>query len=215
MIDMMVEGDDETGSTSTDSRLDNDGMPLAMDLTPSTLSPTHAPTPNEQHGNDSEVSIWGSEGNVLDQETILQDLISDTMTPVDVTGNFSSELSGAILDYQELSISTGVSNAQATAMQDMLQTQDVLGNILQKLRSLKVDDKTLAIYTPRYLQPHVFGELPSPEPIDLESDCATADSEAAATRMVTVMQAIRDEGFKLIPLAKQKKESRKPSYGIC
>ena len=214
MIDMMVEDDDETGSTSADSGLDDDGMPLAMDLTPSTPSPTRAPTPNEQHGNDSEVSIWGSEGDVLDQETILQDLISDAVTPVDVTGNFSSKLSGTILDYQELSISTGVSNAQATAMQDMLQTQDVLGNILWKLRSLKVDDETLAIYTPRYLQPHMFGELPSPEPIDLESDCAAADSEAAATRLVTVTQAIRDEGFKLIPLAKQKKESRKPSYGI-
>ena len=91
---------------------------------------------------------------------------------------------------------------------------NVLGNILWKLRSLKVDDETLAIYTPRYLQPHVFGELPSLEPIDLESDCAAADSEAAATRLVTVMQAIRDEGFKLILLVKQKKESRKPSYGI-
>jgi hypothetical protein len=214
MIDMMVEDDDETGSTSADSGLDDDGMPLAMDLTPSTPSPTRAPTPNEQHGNDSEVSIWGSEGDVLDQETILQDLISDAVTPVDVTGNFSSKLSGTILDYQELSISTGVSNAQATAMQDMLQTQDVLGNILWKLRSLKVDDETLAIYTPRYLQPHVFGELPSLEPIDLESDCTAADSEAAATRLVTVMQAIRDEGFKLIPLVKQKKESHKPSYGI-
>ena len=123
MINMMVEDDNETGSTSTDSGLDDDGMPLAMDHTPSTPSPTHAPTPNEQHGNDSEVSIWGSEGNALDQETILQDLISDTVTPVDVTGNFSSKLSGAILDYQELSISTSISNVQATAMQDMLQTQ--------------------------------------------------------------------------------------------
>ena len=117
--------------------------------------------------------------------------------------NFSSKLYGAILDYRELSILTDISNAQAmAAMQDMLQTQDMLGNILQKLRSLKVNDKTLAIYTPRYLQPHVFGELPSPEPIDLGSDCAAADLEAAATRLVTVTQAIRDKGFKLIPSVK-------------
>ena len=212
MIDMMVEDD---GTSTTDSSLDaDDGMPLAMDITPSgTLSPTRAPTPSKQYGNDS-VSIWGSEGDALDQEAILRDLIADAVT-VDVTGDESSELlSGAILsDYGELSISTGVSNAQATAMQDMLQTQDVLGNILRKLRSLKVDDETLAIYTPRYLQPHVFGELPSLEPIDLDSasDCAAA--EAAATSLVTIMQA-RDQGFKLIPLAKQWKELRKHSYGI-
>ncbi len=208
MIDMMVEDD---GTSTTDSDLDDDGVPLATDLTPSTPSPTRAPTPIE-HGNDS-VSIWGSEGDALDQDAILQDLTGDAVT-LDVAGNASLafELSGA---YQELSISTSISNAQATAMQDMLQTQDVLGNILRKLRSLKVDDETLAIYTPRYLQPHVFGDLSSPEPINLESNVHCAAASAAATSLVTLTQAIRDsEGFKLIPLAKQKKESRKPSYGI-
>ena len=211
MIDMMIKDD---GASTTDSSLDDDGAQLAMDLTPSiTPCPTCTPIPTEQHGNDS-ASIWGSEGDALDQDTILQDLTSDTMT-VDVTGNSSLafELCGAILDYRELSISTGISNAQAMAMQDMLQTMDMLGNILQKLRSLKIDDKTLAIYTPRYLQPYVFGELHSPEPINLESDCVTAKA-AATTSLVTITQAIKDQGFKLIPLAKQKKESHKPSYGV-
>ena len=77
------------------------------------------------------------------------------MDAVDLNINASLvlELSDAIMGYREHSISTSISNAQAMAMQDMLKAQDTLGDMLRQLRLLKVDDETLALYTPRFLQP--------------------------------------------------------------
>ena len=174
-----------------------------MDFTPKSSVPSKS--------NDDSMSLWDLEGKALDQEDILQDLTAD-MDAVDLNINASLvlELSDAVLGYQEHSISTSISNAQATAMQDMLKTQDTLGNVLQWLQLLKVDDDTLALYTPRFLQSRVFGELPSPELIDFESN--TIDNNI--TEVASFIDPAVREGFKLLALLRQKKETRKPSYGI-
>ena len=175
-----------------------------MDFTPKSSVPSKS--------NDDSMSLWDLEGKALDQEDILQDLTAD-MDAVDLNINASLvlELSDAVLGYQEHSISTSISNAQATAMQDMLKTQDTLGNVLQWLQLLKVDDDTLALYTPRFLQLRVFGGLPSPELIDFESN--TIDNNITEVASF-IDPAVREGGFKLLALLRQKKETRKPSYGI-
>ena len=91
----------------------------------------------------------------------------------------------------------------------MLKAQDTLGNVLRRLRLLKVDDETLALYTPRFLQLQVFSELSSPELINFKSN--TIDNTEVAS---FVTPAVREDGFKLLALPRQKKETRKPSYGI-
>ena len=173
-----------------------------MDLTPESSAPSKS--------NNDSMSLWDLEGKALDQEDILQDLTAD-MDAVDLNVNASLvlELSDAILGYQERSISTSISNAQATAMQDMLKAQDTLGDVLWRLRLLKVDDETLALYTPRFLQPRVFGKLSSPELINFESN--TIDNTEVAS---FITPAVREDGFKLLALPRQKKETRRPSYGI-
>ena len=173
-----------------------------MDLTPESSAPSES--------NNDSMSLWDSEGKALDQEDILQDLTAD-MDAVDLNVNASLvlELSDAVLGYREHSISTSISNAQAMAMQDMLKAQDTLGDMLWWLQLLKVDDETLALYTPRFLQPRVFGELSSPELINFESN--TIDNTEVASFLTP---AVREDGFKLLALLRQKKETRKPSYGI-
>ena len=176
-----------------------------MDHTPSSTS--------SEQNNDDSMSLWDSEGEALDQEDILQDLTVD-MDAMDLNVNTlpALELSDTVLGYQEHSISTSVSNAQATAMHDMLRAQDTLGNVLRRLRLLKVDDNTLAPYTPRFLQSRVFGGTPSPEPINFKSD--TIDHDATEVSSY-ITPAVSEEGLKLLAkLPRQKKETRKPSYGI-
>ena len=174
-----------------------------MDLTPESSALSKS--------NNDSMSLWDSEGKALDQEDILQDLTAD-MDAVDLNTNASLvlELSDAILCYREHSISTSISNAQATAMQDMLKTQDTLGDVLWQLRLLKVDDDTLALYTPRFLQSRVFSKLPSPELIDFKSN--TIDNNI--TEVASFIDPAVREGFKLLALLRQKKETHKPSYGI-
>lgn len=203
-------------------------------------------TTSEDYGDDS--MLWdnavGSE-NILDGLRSLE-LDPANKSPIPSAGSVVAPLAPLDINRDLPSArkptspeagSVSLANAQATTMQEMLVIQDELGQVLRKLKMLKIDKATLEPYTPVYLRPRLFGDTAAVEPLaagpssQAELEPRYPMSNLTRTCKKMILDHLEDEDLelsgsesdkrrvgpelpRLLPLQRQTKERRKESHGI-